>query len=71
MKNELTFQDGIILCKYIYQSAIDKTLNGIFEQEEIFFKAHRMLEKIIKDKDKERLNELLYLLNLDDVYLKI
>lgn len=37
MKNGLTFEDGLLLCKHIYQKAIDKTLQGVIEQEQIFF----------------------------------
>lgn len=45
MKEDFTFQDGILICKYIYQNVIDKTLNGVIEQEEIFYKAHEILKK--------------------------
>ena len=68
MKDELTFEDGIILCKHIYQSAIDKTLNGVIEQEEIFYKAHEQLIKLEKKYSNERLDELLHLLNMENVY---
>ena len=40
MKDILTFEDGILICKHIFQIAIDKTLNGVREEEEIFHKAH-------------------------------
>ena len=68
MKEDLTFQDGIMLCKYIYQSAIDKTLNGVIEQEQIFYKAYNILSKIDKGFSNERLEQLLYLLNMENVY---
>jgi hypothetical protein len=71
MKESLTFQDGVLLCKYIYQSAIDKTLNGVIEQEEIFYKAHELLGKIQEDFSHERLDELLYLLNMENVHAQI
>ena len=71
MREDLTFQDGVLLCKYIYQSAIDKTLNGVHEQEEIFFKAHVMLEKIQDNFSHERLDELLHLLNIENAYVQI
>ena len=48
MSKNLTFEDGILLCKYIYQSAIEKTLNGVLEQEQIFYKTHEMLSKLSK-----------------------
>ena len=31
-ENDLTFEDGILLCKHIYQCAIHKTLNGVMEE---------------------------------------
>ena len=71
MNEELTFEDGIILCKHIYQSAIDKTLNGVIEQEEIFYRAYKQLKKLEKNFNKERLDELLYLLNIDNIYTSI
>jgi len=67
-KKDLTFEDGIILCKHIYQSAIEKTLNGVIEQEEIFYKTHEMLKKIDNNLDNGRLDELLHLLNLESIY---
>lgn len=67
MREKLTFEDGILLCKHIYQSAIDKTLNGVIEQEQIFFRAHDILNKIPKENKKERLDELLFLLNMENV----
>ena len=71
MKDDLTFEDGILLCKHIYQSAIDKTLNGVLEQEQIFYKAHDMLSKIEYGFNNERLDELLCLLNMEDIYATI
>ena len=71
VRGELTFEDGIILCKYIYQSAIEKTLNGVIEQEEIFYKAYDMLSKVDKSFNNERLDELLHLLNMENIYAKL
>ena len=68
MKKQLTFEDGILLCKHIYQSAIDKTLNGVIEQERIFYKAHMILEKLGRNLNNERLDELLYILNMENIY---
>jgi len=68
LREELTFEDGVILCKYIYQSAIDKTLNGVIEQEEIFYRAYEQLNKIEKNFNKDRLDEILHLLNIENVY---
>lgn len=71
MKNELTFEDGVLLCKHIYQSAIEKTLNGVMEQDQIFYKTHDMLKKIEKNYDSERLDELLFMFNMENIYATI
>ncbi len=71
MREDLTFEDGILLCKHIYQSAIEKTLNGVIEQEEIFFKTHEMLGKIENNFCHERLDELLHMFNMENVYAVI
>jgi len=68
MVEELSFNDGILLCKYVFQSAIEKTLNGVIEQEEIFYKAHEMLGKMENCCDGKRLEELLHLLNMENAY---
>jgi len=68
LRDNLTFEDGVILCKYIYQSAIEKTLNGVIEQEEIFYKAFDMLKKLDHSFNNERLDELLHLLNMENLY---
>jgi hypothetical protein len=70
-EENLTFIDGLMLCKHIYQCAIDKTLNGVIEQEEIFYKAHDMLKKLENKTDIERLDELLEKFNLDNIYTLI
>ena len=71
MRDDLTFEDGILLCKHIYQSAIEKTLSGVIEQEQIFYRTHELLDKLEKNVNKERLDELLYLLNIENVYATI
>ena len=68
MREDLTFEDGVLLCKHIYQSAIEKTLNGVLEQEQIFYKTHDMLKKLEKNFDSERLDELLYIFNMENIY---
>ena len=68
MDEKLSFNDGILICKYIFQSAIEKTLNGVIEQEMIFYKAHDMLSKLDHNCDNKRLDELLHILNMEDVY---
>ena len=68
MQEDLSFEDGILLCKHIYQSAIDKTLRGVIEQEEIFYKADEILNKLGRNVNNERLEELFFMLNIDNVY---
>ena len=68
MTDNLTFEDGVLLCKYIYQSVIDKTLNGVIEKEQIFYKAHELLNKLNHNFNNERLDELLHTLNMENVY---
>jgi len=71
LREDLTFEDGILLCKHIYQNAIEKTLKGVLEQEIIFYKTHDMLSKIENDFNHERLDELLYKLNMENVISEI
>ena len=71
MKDSLTFKDGLRLCKYIYQSAIEKILNGVIEQEQIFYKADNILNKLHNNFDNERLDELLHMLNMENIYTTI
>lgn len=70
-EKNLTFEDGVLLCKHIYQCAIHKTLNGVPEQWDIFYKTHEMLEKLDQKFSNERLYEVLYELNMDDIYAKM
>ena len=71
MREELTFEDGILICKHIYQSAIQKILNGVIEQDQIFFITHNLLKNIDDGFDLERLDELLFYLNMENVCLSI
>jgi hypothetical protein len=74
LKNDLTFEDGILLCKHIFQCAIHKTLNGVPEQWDIFFKTHETLQSIQihnQFQESKRLNEVLYQLNMDDIFKKM
>jgi hypothetical protein len=68
MKKQLTFEDGVLICKHIYQSAIEKILNGVIEQEQIFYKTYRMLDKLEIKTNNKRLEELLYILNIENIY---
>ena len=70
-EEELTFEDGVLFCKHIFQCAIHKTLNGVPEQWDIFYKTHETLEKLEGKLNNERLNEVLYKLNVDDIYAKM
>jgi hypothetical protein len=82
-EEKLTFEDGILICKHIYQCAIHKTLNGVIEEWEIFQKSHDMLRKLEYNKsevmisklanefDHKRLDELLFKFNMDNVYATI
>jgi hypothetical protein len=71
MKDILTFEDGILICKHIFQIAIDKTLNGVREEEEIFHRAHEMLKRINNKFSNERLDDILRILNLNNISTKI
>jgi hypothetical protein len=68
MKKQLTFEDGVLLCKHIYQSAIEKILRGVIEQEQIFYKTHKMLNKLDIKSNNKRLEELLFILNIENIY---
>jgi len=71
MKDILTFEDGILICKHIFQIAIDKTLNGVREEEEIFHKAHEMLKRINNKFSNERLDDILRILDLNNISMKM
>jgi hypothetical protein len=71
LTERLSFNDGVMLCNYIYQCAIEKTLHGVIEQEEIFFRAHDMLKRLEKESDIDRLDELLFRFNINNVYAQI
>lgn len=70
-EKKLTFEDGILFCKHLFQCAIQKTLNGVPEQWIIFYKANELLEKLDCELKNERLYEVLYELNMEDVYAKM
>jgi len=67
-KDNLSFEDGVLLCKHVFQYAIQKTLNGIPEQWDIFYKTHEALEKLELEFNNEQLYEIVYQLNMEDVY---
>ena len=68
MRDDLTFEDGILLCKHIYQSAIEKTLSGVIEQEQIFCRTYEVLSKLERSFNNERLDELLHMFNMENIY---
>lgn len=82
-EENLTFEDGVLLCKYIYQCAVHKTLHGVMEEWEIFQKTYDMLRLLESQKtqeitrkfenqfDKRRLDELLFKFNIENVYATI
>ena len=82
-EENLTFEDGILLCKHIYQCAIHKTLQGVMEEWEIFEKTHEILKNLEQKRsqqiihafenqfDNKRLDEILFKLNMENVYATI
>jgi hypothetical protein len=66
----LNFKDGLLLCKHICQSAIEKILQSVIEQEH-FFKIHQMLISIDNGFDSKLLAEFLYILNIQTIYATI
>ncbi len=68
MKKQLTFEDGVLLCKHIYQSAIEKILKGVIEQEQIFYRTYKMLDRLDIKYNNKRLEELLFILNIENIY---
>ena len=70
-EEKLTFEDGVLFCKHIFQCAIHKTLNGVPEEWDILFKTHEKLEKFENCVNNERLHEVLFKLNMEDVYAKM
>jgi len=70
-EEQLTFEDGVIFCKYLYQSAIHKTLNGVPEEWSIFYKTHELFEKLGYHFDSKDLEKVMFKLNLDNLYTKI
>lgn len=70
-EEQLTFEDGIALCKHVFQCAIHKTLNGVPEEWAIFSKTHQVLEELGYATDLEELQMVLFKLNLDNIYRKV
>ena len=70
-EEKLTFEDGVIFCKHLYQCAIHKTLNGVPEEWMIFYKTHTFLNKLGYTSDIKDLENVMFKLNLDDLYMHI
>jgi hypothetical protein len=67
----LTFEDGIVFCKHLYQSAIHKTLNGVPEEWMIFYKTHEFLDSLGYHFDHKDLEKVMFKLNLDNLFRKL
>jgi len=67
----LTFEDGVLFCKHLYQCAIHKTLNGVPEEWMIFSKTHEVLENLGYRFDNKDLEKIMFKLNVDNLYKKV
>jgi hypothetical protein len=70
-EEQLTFEDGILFCKHLYQSAIHKTLKGVPEEWMIFYKTHEFLETLGYRFDNTDLERVLFKLNLDSIFRRL
>lgn len=70
-EEKLTFEDGVLFCRHLYQCAIHKTLNGVSEEWMIFYKTHAFLNNLGYHFDNKDLEKVMFKLNVDDVYRKI
>lgn len=70
-EENLTFEDGVLFCKYLYQCAIHKTLNGVPEEWDIFYKTHEVLSGLGFTFTNEELEKILFKLNMDNMYAKV
>ncbi|MBU0496471.1 MAG: hypothetical protein KKC68_07145 [Candidatus Thermoplasmatota archaeon] len=69
--HELSFEDGVLLAKHIYECAIHKTLHDVPEQWHIYFKTYELLSQLIGETNPRRIHEILYSLNLQDIYTSL
>lgn len=67
-QHELTFEDGLILAKHIYECVVHKTLRDVPEQWQIFYKTYEILYQLLGETDPRRIHDILYKLNLSDIY---
>jgi hypothetical protein len=70
-QEKLTFEDGVLFCKHLYQCAIHKTLNGVPEEWTIFYKTHELLDELGYRFDNKDLEKVMFKLNLDNIYKKV
>lgn len=68
---DLTFEDGLILAKHIYECAVHKTLHNVPEQWQIYYKTYTILHQLLGETDPKRIHDILYKLNLSDIYSHI
>ncbi len=65
---DLTFEDGLILAKHIYECAVHKTLHNVPEQWQIYYKTYTILNQLLGETNPKRIHDILYKLNLSDFY---
>ncbi|MBN1280844.1 MAG: hypothetical protein JXA00_04265 [Candidatus Thermoplasmatota archaeon] len=70
-ENHLTFEDGVVFCKHLYQCAIHKTLNGVPEEFMIFCRTHELLGELGYHFSTQDLERVMFKLNLENLYRKI
>ena len=66
--HDLTFEDGLILAKHIYECAVHKTLRNVPEQWQIYYKTYTIIHQLLGETDPRRIHDILYKLNLSDFY---
>ena len=70
-EENLTFEDGILFCKYLFQCAIHKTLNGVSEEWNILYKTHALLDELGYHSNIKDLEKIMFRLNIDNLYSKL
>lgn len=70
-EEQLTFKDGILFFKHLFQCAIHKTMKGVPEEWIIFYKTYTLLSELGYTYTPEDLEKVLFKLNLDDIYMKL
>jgi hypothetical protein len=70
-EDKLTFEDGILFCKYLFQCAMHKTLNGVPEEWLINYKTHELLNELGYRFNHKDLERIMFRLNIDNIYKKL